>query len=135
MTAPYSMAAYSDAVLTALTGLPFPVGDGEAPLNQAPPYAVLYGLGAIPFGGSLADEQEDQSVGFQITAVGSTRAQAETVADLARAELLAATLTVAGRSIMKVRMDPAGSRPTARDEEAGPTLWYAIDGYELLTTI
>lgn len=63
------------AILTWLTGIGRPVGDGTVPTNQATPYLVVYPLYAPRGEGSLAKAEEDRDFVYQVTSVGITREQ------------------------------------------------------------
>ena len=69
---------------------------------------------------------------YQITAVGSTRYQAEWVADQCREVMLGDTLTVTGRTVMR-RM-PLSSGPVERDDDMPTPLFYTVSTFQVWTT-
>ncbi|MFB9558636.1 hypothetical protein [Streptomyces roseoviridis] len=85
------------ALLAAASGMP--VGRGQRPPGAEPPYYLLTVVSAIVSGAPLADEAEDLSVVYQVTAVtGPTTStpgsygvadQAQWMADTARRAFLA----------------------------------------------
>ncbi|MGW5003236.1 hypothetical protein ACWEP8_36910 [Streptomyces hydrogenans] len=108
-----------------------PVGRGSIPLGAEPPYYLLTVVSTTPGGAPLADENEDLSIVYQVTAVtgpapstaGSYAVadQAEWLADKARRAFLARDpdtgqwlhpITVVGARVIGRSLDtePGGSR-------------------------
>lgn len=82
--------------------------------------------------GSLGDIYSDLTIPIQLTAVGEGEEQATAYADAARAALLTASLTVAGREVWRPRQ--AASQPVQRDDTVQPPLWIATAQYEIKST-
>lgn len=133
---------HTDAILGHLeTQTSLPVGDAVAPddIEDASgfiPHLVLYPIVGGHLDGTVANPDEDAALRFQVTAIGETREQAEWAADRARAALLSTALTVTDRRVTRVYNEFTGG--TTRDDEtredAGMSLFYAVDRYVVLTT-
>ncbi|MFB7592311.1 hypothetical protein [Streptomyces sp. NPDC056169] len=116
------------AMLAAASGKP--VGHGAIPVGAEPPYYLLTVVSTTVSGAPLADESEDLSVVYQVTAVSGPAPskpgshadadQAEWLADKARAAFLARDpgtglwlhpITVAGAKVFDRSLDnePGGS--------------------------
>lgn len=110
-----------------------PVGacwQGAEGTSKFKPYGILHTVDAT-FEGPVSDSEADLVGVWQVTAVGATQAQAEKVADVARTALRTAVISVAGRTITRVRCEPAGSRP---DRTVTPQLWNVTDRYRITST-
>lgn len=86
------------------------------------PYAVVYPLDQI-YDGSLGCPDTDADLSWQVTCVGSTREQCDWVRGKVAAALIGQTLTVAGRSIPRIR--PDGGASTRRDDTVQPAVFIA----------
>lgn len=124
-----SQRKHTDGVIAALEAAGLTVGDGEAP-SGSPPYVNVH---AIPGGrafGSLEEPHEDAELVYQVTCVGTTREQAEWLAD--KSMVLLDGVTVDGRSIAFVELDSLpGSR---RDTSVTPEVWQATPRFRLKST-
>lgn len=121
--------AHTQALLDLLAGLGVSTGFNQAPASTAPPYHVLYPLPSSEHDGTLRNPDEDRALIYQLTTVGRVPEEAEHLADLARALLTGATLTVAGRAIWRIEPDELGR--LERDDALQPPLHYAIETYRL----
>lgn len=119
------------AVLAALRLAHPRVGDAVAPKDKTLPYAVLYPSGPGQLDGPVSDQHADGSPVLQVTCVGSTREQAQLLADRLRPVLLAVP-TVPGVHVMQVSLE--SSQPVRRDDTAPPSLFYAVDAARFHTT-
>jgi hypothetical protein len=137
MTAPASAEPHIRAVQAvleaALQALPTPIHakiskreDGETNV------VVIHGSPGDIAPGSLGDLHSDLVIPIQLTAVGTGPEQASAYADAARAALLTASLTVAGRKVWLPRQ--TGSQPVQRDDTVQPELWIATAQYEIKST-
>jgi hypothetical protein len=123
------------AIIAALEADALTVGDGDgaetAGTVTAPQIIVLL----IPGGridGSIADPDEWADARFQLTAVGRVAAEARWYADKAATALETNAVTVAGRSVMRVRpTQPWG--PVTKDLDVTPPLFYSTRTYGLFT--
>lgn len=105
-----SIRTHTDGVIASLVAAGLAVGDADAK-GLSPPYAVVYSIPGGEMSGNLDDPYEDAELVYQVTCVGSTREQAEWVADKALTTLVAG-FSVTGRSIALVRPDGGpGTRP------------------------
>jgi hypothetical protein len=121
---------HTDAVIAALEGLELAVGDAIAP-DQDPPYVVVY---PIPGGGStgtLGAQHDDAILVYQVTCVGSSREQAEWLADKAL-ELLEGSLSVDGRRVCNVDLDMHGG--VQRDDQVTPPVFWSMPRFRITTT-
>lgn len=77
---------FTNAVQDFLVANGFRVGDHEIPADRTLPYVILYQISdaPLPTGPELTGPEEDASIGFQITSVGSGRKQAQWQADKIR---------------------------------------------------
>lgn len=128
----------TDAILAALAGLPFEVGDGVAPVpDQGPdvPYAMLSGIPVFAIDGPLDQRNADITWQYQITGVGPTRKAAEWVL-----RQVANVLLVRGAVTMPTGLALAGDVELApafdpdRDSSAFPERFIAGDIYRFPTT-
>lgn len=119
------------ALLAALRAAHSRVGDAAAPSDLTLPYAVLYPFGVGPLSGPVSDSHADADSTVQLTCIGSTREQAEWLADKLRPTALG-PLTVTGRKVMQSLLET--SQPVRRDDDVQPPLFVAVDQYRFLTT-
>lgn len=129
---------HTQALLDALSVLPIPIGDAEAPRlgdhsEIGTPYLVLYPLVGGLMDGPLSDTQADVTLPYQITSVGSTRQQAQVIIDAARAIMKRENITVPNRKVRDLRhISPSSG--VIRDDDLPIPLHYGYDRYELDTT-
>lgn len=76
----------TNALLDALLAEGLRVGDHDIPKDRTYPYSILYQVDDAPppSGPPLTGPEEDVSIGFQVTSVGSGRKQAQWQADRVR---------------------------------------------------
>lgn len=123
-----SQRRHTDGVIAALEAAGLTVGDGEA--EGAPPYVVVHSIPGGSAFGSLEEPHEDAELVYQVTCVGTTREQAEWLAD--RSMVLLDGVTVADRSIAFVELDTLpGSR---RDTSVTPEVWLSTPRFRLKST-
>ena len=122
---------HTDAVVAALVAAGLVVGDGGSPpdpfgwagtpgQSQFHAYAIVYPLGQV-FDGTLGCPDVDSDLRWQVTCVGASREQAEWVQHQTQTALIGAVLTVAGRSVPRVR--PDGGAGVRRDDTTQPPLF------------
>lgn len=121
------------ALIAALTAPGLTVGDHRKPDGASPPYTVFYMLPGGEVDGSLETPDADGDLRFQLTHVGRLPAEARWEADRASTALLSAAVTVAGRSIDRVRPLEA-SNQVQRDDDIDPPLFYLVARYGAWTT-
>lgn len=137
-----SLRTHSNAIKTKLAATTVLVGDAIKPAaggfvglpgeSLFTPYMVLYPL-APSFGGTIAAASDDAEIEYQVTCVGETREQAEWVADQAIAALVEQTVTITGRSVMRLRLTDAGGG-VRRDDDVLPSVFYTTPRFALYTT-
>ena len=132
MTSVVKSRLVTDALITLLDTLSFPIGDGEAPANAGDQYAVVYPLPDLESDGPANDIDSDVQHVYQVTAVGTTREQAEWVADEVRETILIGAITIAGRSVMQRRALSGGS--IERDDDLSTPLFYKTPLFQIWTT-
>lgn len=93
-------------------------------------YYVVYPLPGGVFDGPLGCPDDDASLIFQVTCVGSTRPQCEAAADRALSLLVGQPLTIAGRYVTRVQADMAqgGAR---RDDTVQPPVFIATPRFRV----
>lgn len=135
-------APHTDGILAALAAGSILTGRGSKPTgagwqgtpgnSQFKGYVVVWPQPGTPEG-TLADSQRDLLYTFQTTAVGATAQQAEVIADLARARLLARppTVTVTGRVVQPLWQ--ILDRPVERDDDLNPAEFYVVTQYQMRT--
>lgn len=128
--------AHTDAVIAALVAGGLLVGDGTAPQDGGRQedgsfvqYVVVYRIPGGSRSGNLDDPYGDAEFIYQVTCVGSSRRQAEWLAD--KAEVLLAGVTVTGRQIS---VAPHGNPGEAREDDVTPSIFYMTPRYRLRTT-
>lgn len=129
----------TSALLAALQGSGFAVGDHEAPVPTPDdrPYAILY---AIPGGGTwgppLVDHTESAQLVFQVNSIGQRRDQVQKLADRLRHLVLGRT----GTGGYATALAPAGLAVIDRDldshsgVEKSDEVWTSIERYRLTVT-
>ena len=123
------------AIIAALEADSLTVGDGEGGEVNGTITAPQIIVHLIPGGtidGSIADPDEWADARFQLTAVGRVAAEARWYADKAATALEANAVTVAGRSIVRVRpVEPWGRVEV--DHDVTPPLHYSTRTFGLFT--
>lgn len=138
MTTVVARAPETAAVLALLASVGLRVGDGARPTGWLPAdfaaggYPVLYPL-TTTASGTSADAYADVESEYQITSVGSTRAQAQFVADASRTVMLTGALSIPGRALLQP-VEWAPSRGVTRDDDVDPPLFTVVDRYVIRTT-
>lgn len=133
----------TDSVIGVLTDADLVVGDGVAPddggWQGAPgqsafvPFAVVHAVAGGSTDGPLGEPDEFGESLIHVTGVGSTREQAEWVADVARSALITpGAVAQAGRSVSIVRVDSLGG--CRRDDDPEPPEWLTGDRFRIFTT-
>lgn len=122
------------------------VGRGEQPAGTgwqgAPgqsefvPYYVLHPIPGGQLDGPMGDPHADSELIWQVNSQAATQAQAETMADAARAALLSSAahdgVVVDGRAVTAVTSEiPAGA---ARQDPDQPATWWSFEQFRLTTT-
>jgi hypothetical protein len=97
------------------------------------PYIIVYPLSGGVFDGTLGCPDDDASLIWQLTCVGSTRRQCEWAADRALSVLVGTSLTVTGRFVSRVWADMAagGAR---RDDTVQPPVFIATPRIRAMST-
>lgn len=124
---------HDDALVAKLIDAGLVVGDAADPddpfgwqgvpgQSRFIPYAVVYPLDHL-YDGSLGCPDTDSDLSWQVTCVGSTREQCDWVRAEVAAALIGQTLTVAGRSVPRIR--PDGGAGTRRDDTVQPPVFIA----------
>lgn len=125
-----SQRAHTDAVIATLETFDLPVGDAEKPAGDHDRYCVVYPVPGGDLGGTLEEPDDDAELVYQVTCVGTTREQAEWVAD--KAIGLLDGVTVADRYTARVYLDSfSGIR---RDDSITPPKFIATPRFRLMTT-
>ena len=142
MSEPVRNAPITAALLVLLRATPIAIGDGEQPpdtgyvvpldASRFVPYAVLYPLPGGTTDGSIAEPDDDAETWYQVTGVGASREQAETVADITRAALVGARPTLTGRTVDRIWCELLGG--ARRDGTAEPPVWITTDRFVVATT-
>lgn len=143
MTNLVSNAPITAALLELLRATPVAIGDGEQPENTGwvvpldrsrfVAYGVLYPLPGGTLDGSIAEPDDDAETWYQLTGVGASREQAETVADITRAALVGARPTLTGgRKVSRISCELLGGARKDADEE--PPVWITTDRFVVATT-
>ena len=119
---------HTDAVIAALETAGLTVGDAKVP-NAPLPHAIVYPIPGGDRSGSLANPYEDAEFVFQVTCVGTSREQAQWLAD--KAEAILDGVTVTGRTI---HPSPDSNPGVFRDDDVTPPVFYCTPRYRLKTT-
>jgi FlaG/FlaF family flagellin (archaellin) len=102
------------------------------------PYLVLYPTSGTATVDSLKPVSTLYAFGWQITAVGRDYTETATATDRARAVLVDARPTVAGRTCGVIAevlsAQPIRQDPTAREPQTGRPLFYGIAQFAVTTT-
>lgn len=123
---------HTDALKTILDAIPSTnTGLVEAPVDTTRPYYVLFPLTSPGHDGPLNDPDSDRELIYQVTTVGDGPEMAQDFADIARAALQGATVSVAGRSVWRVEADSTGG--VERDDSFQPPLFYVPETFSLVT--
>lgn len=120
---------HTDAIIAALEAQGLTVGDAVAP-QASPPYVVVYPIAGGDMYGPLGAKDDDAELIYQVTCVGSSREQAEWLADKANA--LLGGFTVTGRSVPLVTMDVVPG--IFRDDSTGTPIYTAAPRFRVFTT-
>lgn len=128
---------HTDAVIAALEGAALVVGDHEAPegAGRQPDetfdkYVVVYKIPGGKRSGNLDDPDGDAELIYQVTCVGSSRNEAEWLADKVDVTLRAG-ISVAGRD---VTVRPDGTHGLPRDDNVTPPIFSATPRFRVKTT-
>lgn len=138
--------AVTDAILALARTSDIPIGDGEKSRGAADAgwqgapgqssfagYAVLHNVEGGRTYGPITDPNDDADMLYQITGVGSTRAQAEQVADDLRETLEMQYPQIAdARDVMLITVDFLGG--ARRDDTVQPPVWITTDRFRVMTT-
>lgn len=131
------------AIVSALEAASIDVGEGEAPTSGVgwsgspgastfTPYVVVHAVTGGGFDGPIGDPDQDAAVDYVLTSIGGTQAQAQWMNDLVYSTLKSATLSVSGRSVLRVRPDVEGG--AQRDDDATPPVWFSPTRWRVFTT-
>lgn len=144
MTTPPTTRFVTDQLLADLSDSGLATGDGQTPSgggwagvpggSQFTPYLVLH---VLPAGadGPMNDPNADIEALYQVTAVGSTREQAEWAADKARTAMCASHDAVDERVILICNIDELnGPRRDDTGQPGEPSLWISTDRFSVRST-
>lgn len=120
-----------EAVIAACSTVGFGVGDGQAPTPIVYPYTVVYALDPAERSGPMVDGQADVTHTIQVTSVGITPEQAQSLADDVDVRLKAG-VDVEGRTVLLVDSTRGG---VESDYTETPPLFYTVAEYEIHTTV
>lgn len=124
---------HDDALVNLLASVGLVVGDAADPTvpfgwqgtpgqSTFVPYVIVYPLDQ-DYDGSLGCPDTDSDLSWQATCVGATRDQCDWVRAKVADTLIGASLTVAGRSVPRIR--PLGGVGTRRDDSIQPPVFIA----------
>ena len=127
---------HTDAVVAAVdAAVSVPVGDGEAPATL--PHVVVYAVDGGSVSGPLGAPDDDVDMPFRVICVADgdlARKAVQWLQHATRSALLDQTVTVAGRSLIRVTLEvPGGVR---RDDDLGEKIgqrFYTSDLFHLST--
>jgi len=120
---------HTDAVITRLQALGVTVGDAQAPTGN-PPYVVVYPVTGGDTYGPLGAQNDDAELIYQVTCVGTSRQQAQWLADKAMG--LLSGITVTGRSLPLVTVETVPG--VMRDDDVQPPIFWAAPRFRLFST-
>jgi hypothetical protein len=135
---------HNDAFIALLEAAGLVVGDATKPKGahgwqgipgQSPPfipYVIVHPLGQT-FDGSLGCPDTDSDVAWQVTVVGSTREQTDSLKARVDAAVIGQSLTVAGRFVPRIRPEPSADQ-TRRDDTVQPASFIATPRYAAMST-
>lgn len=134
--------AFIAALETALADTIAVVGDAQKPAgagwqgtpgqSEFTPHAIVYPWSGFIFDGSIAEPDDDAALEWQVTCVGRTRQQCESLVDNVF-ELIGTRIAVTGRSTERVRLGSAGGG-VREDESVSPKVWVATPQLALWST-
>lgn len=122
--------AHFDALLAQLRQDPVLASctfDGEV-TEDPQRYCVVTLNSGDRYGDRLSGPDVAATFRANVRSIGSTREQAQAVAERVFAQLMNVRLTVTGRQVGLIRH--AGGQPTSRDDTVTPPLWFASDFFE-----
>lgn len=93
-------------------------------------YCIVYPLSGGVFDGPLGCPDDDASLIWQVTCVGATRPQCESVVDRVNDTLIGQPLSIAGRFVTRVWADMAGGG-VRRDDTVQPPVFIATPRYRI----
>lgn len=128
---------HNDAFVALVASAGVVVGDATAPTvdhgwvgtpgqSNFVPYCVVYPL-MQGFDGSLGSPDNDSTLAWQVTCVGSTREQCDWVKAKVDSVVIGAQLDVAGRFVPRVYAE--GGAGTRRDDTVQPPVFIATPRY------
>jgi hypothetical protein len=120
---------HTSAVITRLQALGVAVGDAQAPTGN-PPYCVVYQVAGGDTYGPLAAQNDDAELIYQVTCVGTSREQAQWLADKTMG--LLSGITVTGRSLPLVTVEMVPG--IQRDDKVSPPVFWAAPRFRLFST-
>jgi len=123
---------HTDAVIAALEAAGLTVGDAVAPDDTDPPYVVVYAIAGGGSTGTLARPDDDAFLVYQATCVGTSREQAEWLADKALELLGPDAVAVPGRRVCRVSLDMHGG--IQRDDNVTPPVFWSAPRFRMTTT-
>lgn len=122
--------AHVTAVLTLLDAVPnLTTYDGLVPARPVLPYAVVWPDSGRAERSSILAASNVVASEMYVTCVGSSREQAQWVAEKVDAALLDVRPTITGRSCWPI--EQVLTRPVQRDDDVDPPLVYAVNVYRL----
>ena len=134
--------AVTAAIITVLTAAGLTVGDGKKPdgggwqgvegQSVFTPYVVVEPVAGGVTDGSLDDPDEDASPIYLLWAWGRDREQCQWAQAAARTAIKTTPLAIAGRSVIRVRIDTLGG--ARRIDTIQPPLWQSDERYRIDTT-
>ena len=126
----------TDAALALLRNAGLTVGDGEAPRDAVSHYAIVYPVSTV-MAGTMESPYADAERTVQVQSVGTTREQAQWVADEVSIILLGTphrTIELTGRALTGAIRYAGGTGVRRDDDTANPSLFFATDRFVFPTT-